>query len=152
MTRIERMELAISRGYRCDSDGTIYGFNGGIMKGGNERYKYFFVKFNKKSYKIPFHHFVYYYFNKNSPDRIDHKNRNSISNNLSNLRESNVYIDTRNREHIGYSTIKYKSGTVRFRAGISINGKKKHLGMFDTKEEAREAYIAAKRIYHTEYT
>ena len=29
-----------------------------------------------------------------------------------------------------------------------VNGKKIHLGLFDTKEDAHNAYLNAKKIYH----
>jgi hypothetical protein len=36
-------------------------------------------------------------------------------------------------------------------AGIGINGKRLHLGYFDTPEEAYEAYVTASNKYHGEY-
>lgn len=37
-------------------------------------------------------------------------------------------------------------------AQIKTYGKKKHLGYFDTAEEAHAAYCAAAEIYHREFT
>jgi len=39
-----------------------------------------------------------------------------------------------------------KSG--KFVAGIYIQGKRKHLGVFETAQQAHEAYLTAKRSFH----
>jgi len=36
----------------------------------------------------------------------------------------------------------------RWRAKIRVNGTAKHIGYYDTPEEARAAYLAAKAVYH----
>ena len=37
----------------------------------------------------------------------------------------------------------------KYHAQIQVNKKKKYLGLYDTAEEAREAYLKAKAIHHT---
>jgi len=39
--------------------------------------------------------------------------------------------------------------TNNWHAQIQINGKKKHLGLFDTAKKASEAYLKAKKELHT---
>lgn len=46
----------------------------------------------------------------------------------------------------GYS---YDKESKKYRARITTNGKNYHLGGFDAPEEARNAYLEAKKIYHT---
>lgn len=42
----------------------------------------------------------------------------------------------------------YKRSDGKYQAQIRIYGKKVNLGRFDTEEEAREAYLEAKYLYH----
>ena len=74
---------------------------------------------------------------------IDHINGDITDNRISNLRLVTVSENNTNRLGRGY----YREGN-KYRSQIHVNGKRKHLGMFDTQEEAEAAYKAAKRIYH----
>jgi len=40
----------------------------------------------------------------------------------------------------------------KYKAQIGINGRKKHLGTFDTKEQAHEAYCKAAKELFKEYS
>lgn len=82
---------------------------------------------------------------------VDHKNGIRTDNRWSNLRASTPSLNQQNRTKaggraglMGVTTISEK----KFRATISVRGRDIHLGMFDTKEEAHSAYLAAKQIYH----
>lgn len=48
--------------------------------------------------------------------------------------------------HVGVTQVELKSGT-RFKANISVDGKNKHLGTFDTLEEAVAARKEAEELY-----
>lgn len=48
--------------------------------------------------------------------------------------------------HVGVSKVELKSGT-RYKANISVDGKNKHLGTFDTLEEAVAARQEAEELY-----
>lgn len=48
--------------------------------------------------------------------------------------------------HVGVTEVELKSGT-RYKANISVDGKKKHLGTFDTLEEAVAARQEAEELY-----
>lgn len=48
--------------------------------------------------------------------------------------------------YVGVSQVELKSGT-RFKANISVDGKNKHLGTFDTVEEAVAARKEAEELY-----
>lgn len=50
--------------------------------------------------------------------------------------------------HVGVSQVELKSG-VRYKANISVDGKNKHLGTFDTLEEAVEARKEAEEQYRS---
>lgn len=85
---------------------------------------------------------------------IDHINGNRADNRISNLREATNQENQENqiKPHSNNTTgflgvSKYnKSG--KFIAHIRISEKLKSLGVFNTPEEASEAYLTAKRKYH----
>ena len=88
---------------------------------------------------------------------VDHINGNRGDNRLCNLRDVSRKINTQNRKSasinnscglLGVSEHKGVGKSGRFVAGIYIEGKRKHLGVFDTAQQAHEAYLTAKRKYH----
>lgn len=71
---------------------------------------------------------------------VDHVDRNTTNNRPGNLRLVTRRTNTQNRRTFkGGAT---KNGR-RWRARIRIHGKVKHLGQFDTQQEAQEAYLRA---------
>ena len=77
---------------------------------------------------------------------IDHENQTRDDNSNDNLRVVTAQQNQFNRSNVkGYSWNKKRKKWV---AQIRIDGKKKYLGGFETEEDAREAYLAAKAIYH----
>ncbi len=83
---------------------------------------------------------------------IDHINGNPSDNRISNLREASNSENLQN-QRMAKSTNKlgvlgvHKLGN-SFIAQINVNGKKHHLGCFETKELAHDAYLSAKRKFH----
>mgnify|MGYP003127671697 CR=1 FL=1 len=86
-------------------------------------------------------------FNINNTDhKVDHKDGNKLNNAFSNLRVvTNQGNNFNNHIAKGYS---WKKAAGKWQAYINVDGKKKHLGYFDTEEEARAAYLAAKEVLH----
>lgn len=83
------------------------------------------------------------YGDKRQSDHIDH---NTLDNRRSNLRiVSNQQNNFNRKNPRGYYWNKH---TRKYHASIGINGKKIHLGYFQTTREARSAYLRAKEIYH----
>lgn len=82
---------------------------------------------------------------------IDHINGNPADNRIANLRDVPQMVNVQNQR-----TSRAASGLIgaqRFadgvwRARIKVNGKYRHIGLYDTPEEAHRAYIAAKRKLH----
>jgi hypothetical protein len=73
---------------------------------------------------------------------IDHINNKSSDNRIENLRLATRLENEYNKPKKGY---RFEAG--KWRAKIKVDGKQKHLGMFDTEDDARLAYlIAAKQI------
>ena len=83
---------------------------------------------------------------------IDHIDGNPGNNVLTNLRDVSVAINSQNRRRArsesktGVLGVFKKNG--HFFASISVNDKTRHLGVFETVEEAHAAYVKAKRILH----
>lgn len=89
--------------------------------------------------------FVYLVFDiNNTKILIDHADRNRINNHISNLRLCDNQTNSFNRGAKGYQ--KRPNGT--YQAQIQLNGKLKYIGTYKTKEEAHNAYLEAKKIYH----
>ena len=75
--------------------------------------------------------------------KIDHIDRNKSNNHISNFRPATVQQNQFNTDAKGYTKRKNK-----WEASIRLDGKYIYLGLFDTKEEAHQAYLNAKPIYH----
>jgi len=77
---------------------------------------------------------------------IDHINHTPADNSNGNLRVVTNQQNSFNRSNVkGYSWDKKRK---KWKSEIMLDGKHKYLGRFKTEEEARNAYLAAKAIYH----
>lgn len=85
---------------------------------------------------------------------IDHKNGVRNDNRWCNLR---LCTSSENKHNIGGARINSSSGvlgaawdkqTGKYLSSIQINGKRVHLGRFNTAEEAGRAYLEAKNKFH----
>jgi hypothetical protein len=89
------------------------------------------------------------------PKHIDHINRIKTDNRICNLRLADDTINNRNRANAnannnscGLLGVTKPKHTKKWSAAITVNRKRKHLGYFNTPQEAHFAYIEAKKIYH----
>jgi hypothetical protein len=76
---------------------------------------------------------------------VDHIDRNKSNNEISNLRMATHTENMHNRNGKGYHFHKHHG---KWMAKITVDGKQKHLGYFDTEAEARKAYLDGKKIHH----
>ena len=85
---------------------------------------------------------------------IDHINGIRNDNRIENLRDVSKLGNNQNQtkahrdSECGLLGVRIKKSNGKYIAAIKTNGKSKHLGTFLTKEEAHQAYVAAKRIHH----
>ncbi len=83
---------------------------------------------------------------------IDHWDTNGTNNRWLNLRLATRDINNQNlrraqrNNRVGLLGVSQRRN--RFTAQITIGGRNTYLGIFSTKEEAYQAYVAAKRIHH----
>jgi len=92
--------------------------------------------------------------NKNT--QIDHIYHNTLDNRKSKLRLCSNKQNSHNRRIYNNNTSGYKGvykakDSKKYQAYITINYKKKHLGMYETKEEAALVYNKAATFYHKEF-
>jgi len=101
--------------------------------------------------KIVMRHRViaYAYLNLDIDDatkQIDHINGNKLCNHVDNLR-----IVSHQENHHNRTTAKgycFHKRDKKWHARIRVNNKQIHLGLFNTEEEARQAYLEAKLKFH----
>lgn len=143
----EKLELFKQKGFTYNSEtGQIKSHRGYIIKGKTNGYIICNLKYNKKMYSIHAHTLSWYLYYNEVPNLIDHINRIKTDNRIENLRNVNQTINCINRSNVkGYHLHK---PTNKYRARIVINKKQITIGYFETQQDAHEAYIEAKKIYH----
>jgi hypothetical protein len=80
------------------------------------------------------------------PHQIDHINGQRRDNRWANLRAASSSQNMQNQRGVKGAYSHKPSGT--WQSSIKVNGKTIWLGKFPTFEEARAAYLAAKKIHH----
>ena len=108
-------------------------------------YKYVILSKNCKIKVHKIHRLLALHFidNPNEYSEIDHIDINKLNNNLENLRWTTRSINQRNRKNYGkcmQGVTKTANGK-RFVTRITIDGKTKHLGVFDTELEAHNCFM-----------
>ena len=148
MTREEKCLLAIERGVTYDPEtGIIYGSKGEkITSKHKDGYIVKGLKIDYKRYALLGHHFAWYWVHKECVEFIDHINGIRDDNRICNLRKV-----TRQGNNFNKTTAKgycWDKSRNKWSTHIMLNYKNIYLGRFDTEEEARNAYLEAKKIYH----
>jgi hypothetical protein len=148
MTRLEKCEILKSKGYTYDPDtGKIYNRFGKEITRKNTN-GYISIEGNKMFNGLLYaHHYAYFMTYGNVDFEIlDHINTDRTDNRISNLRIVNKQQNHFNRSNVkGFNFVKR---TNKWKSTIKLNGKSIHLGYFNTEEEAKNAYIEAKKKYH----
>jgi hypothetical protein len=147
MNRLEKCLILKSKGYTYDPEtGKIFGVigkeikskhkNGYICIGGSTHFKG----------NLYGHHYAWYMIYGNVDfNLLDHINRNPLDNRICNLRIVNHQENSFNKDNKGYCFNKNKN---KWQSQIMVNYKQIHLGLFNTEEEAKNAYLIAKQKYH----
>ena len=150
MNRIDKINEFIRKGYTVDfKTGKIFK-NGKEMGSKTKRgYIHLGTRLNGKPIKLRAHHFVYYCYNgQDIPEGlfIDHINGIRDDNRITNLR-----VVTNQENHFNRTTTKgyyWSKHHQKYKTQIMIDGKSINLGSYETEEEARTAYLEAKKQHH----
>ena len=149
MTKIEILKEFKNRGYTYNPEtGDLIGTSGKLITSKcGQNYIRCAISINGKYYQMNGHVIAWYLFHGENPNIIDHIDGNGINNKISNLRNVNVQINTWNcyREFKGYCWDNQRN---KWKSNIRFNNKPIYLGHFDTEQEAHQAYLNAKEIYH----
>ena len=149
MTELEKCQLAKEKGFTyCPVSGEIKGIYGKLITNKDTQgYTMVQLDIEGKKYSIIGHRLAWFLHYGTLPiNSIDHIDGNTSNNKIDNLRDvTNQQNQWNQTKAKGYS---WDKSANKFRAAIKINGKKKHLGLFQTEQEARNAYLRAKETYH----
>jgi hypothetical protein len=104
-----------------------------------------YICFRLKNKMHKAHRLAWFYVHGKFPNgEIDHINGVVYDNRICNLRDVTKSVNQQNRKSVrGYS----KDGN-RWKAQIRADGKWRHLGCFETENEAHDAYLKAKSFMH----
>lgn len=136
--------------YREDGNLIRKTLKGGRLAGTNNGKGYFSVKFKGFFYLL--HKLIYCYHNDDWPDVLDHIDRDKSNNKIENLRPANKSLNEGNtgrRENntSGYKGVSFHLKANKWRAYLQC----KHIGLFETAEEAAEAYNEQAIIAYGEF-
>lgn len=124
----------------------------GYLKRCKSGLTYLSMEYKGKQYLV--HRLVFLDMTGSFPDGdVDHIDGNGLNNRWNNLRIVNAIENGKNRRLndnnvSGYQGVSFYNLTNKWRAAISIDGKKKHLGYFDTFEEAKERRVKAEKEFN----
>lgn len=102
------------------------------------------------------HRMIFLFHHGYIPKIIDHINGNKSDNKINNLRSASSSQNSQNRKtsnnKSGYKGVYYNAGCKKPYSTIAVNKKRINLGVFDTPEEAHEAYRKASKEFHKEFS
>lgn len=115
----------------------------GEVAGGKDVNGYIIIRVFGKNYKA--HRLAWLYVYGEWPlKEIDHINRDESDNRIKNLRDVSRAVNQQNR----FDAKGYSEDYGKYRAQIKAFGETINLGLYETKKEARKAYLKAKKKYH----
>jgi len=131
------------------NDKNQIGWKAGSMSG-----KYIRIQIHKKKYLA--HRLIFLYHHGYLPKTIDHKDNNPTNNKIENLREctrseNEGNSKTPKNNTSGYKGVMWHKQHQKWMAQIGVNYKRKHIGLYSTKEEAAKAYNQAAIQYFGEF-
>lgn len=147
LTLLEKCEFIKSRGYKYDpKTGVITSQLGKIIKPNNLGYIHIQTSCKKNRIEILGHQYAWYMYYGSVPNNfIDHINKIKSDNRIENLRIVTPQQNSFNTNAKGYY---YHKPSQKYLSRIFLDGKNIHIGLFENEQDAHEAYLEAKKIYH----
>ena len=118
----------------------------GKQAGGINVAGYVVIGIDGKTYYA--HRLAWFYMTGDWPSQVDHEDNVKTNNRWSNLRIASHQQNVLNAKLSKNSTsgrkgVSWHKGAGRWSAYIILDGKKRHLGLFDSPDEAHKSYITA---------
>jgi hypothetical protein len=147
MNELQRFKKLKELGYVYEPETGLLKRNGEARGSKNRRHGYIELSMavEKKNYKVFTHRYIWWLIYNEIPNVIDHINRVKDDNRLVNLRNTTQQKNQFNTKAKGYY---YNKAAKKYKAQIKIDRKLKYLGYYKTEQEAKQAYLDAKAIYH----
>lgn len=146
---MNKYEYFKSNGYKYDSEtGLLYNKRGNICCSLHDGYIRIDIRQYDTRYRVLGHRLAWYLFYGEIDDNlvIDHINGVKTDNRIQNLRLVTIQENSFNiKKSKGYSWNKKSN---KWTSYIRVNNKYIHLGLYETEEQASEAYKSAKVLYH----
>lgn len=126
----------------------------GMVAGSQDQNGYLLIRIDWKLHRA--HRLAWLYVYGEWPKGLlDHRNRIKSDNRITNLRPADKVLNGQNRAAAQSNNETGFLGVCRhfdghFRAVIQHDGRQRHIGLYDTPEEAHAAYLEAKRRLHSE--
>lgn len=121
--------------------------------GSGDGYRRIQVIFDGRKYGVRCHRLIWFAAHgPGMPEMLDHMNGDRSDNRLFNLRPADKQLNAENqrtaRSDNSLGVLGVSPHGNKFRAVIRSKGKRYHLGLFDSPEQAHAAYVDAKRRVH----
>lgn len=118
---------------------------------GHASAKYIIVTLDGLDY--PAHKLIWKLVTSDEPQEIDHRDRNKTNNRWMNLRPATHAENCRNRKRRKASNLPVgvQRNGAKFTAYIGFEGTRHYLGIFETVEEAGDAYVDAALRLHKDF-
>lgn len=135
--------------------GKIFNQSIKIKKKSRNHYKYIRFIINDKGYWLRVSRLFFYWHNGYLPDIVDHIDRNSLNNNIENLRELTNSENLRNSDKRRkgssiYKGVSWHKKAKKWIAYFFINNKLNHLGLFENQDDAGQVVNDEIRKYGLE--
>lgn len=148
MNRLEKCKKAVELGFTYNPEtGIVTNRYNKVLKSiGIRGYKVMSIPDDKKQVKLYQHQFAWFWVHNEIVNEIDHKNRIKTDNRIVNLRSVTHSENNTNKTVKGYYLDKRRD---TFQVEITKDKVTYYIGAYKTEEEAKEAYLNAKKFYHS---